>query len=126
MQGGKDVRFDYLVELVAKICGVDVVAFEVREHDDLRWVSGHAVVERFATHKKDHRKEQSCGHKDQEEEQLKNWSWSQRTVHQVRPCRVNGAEWAHKMSACRHKKKDCRVHRGGRVSVDLIVDIHSQ
>ena len=63
------MRFDYLVELVAKIYGVDVVAFEVREHDDLRCVSGHARVERFATHEKDHRKEQSCGHKDREEKQ---------------------------------------------------------
>ena len=45
-----------------------LIAFKVREHGDLRCVSGHARVERFATHGKNHRKEQSCGHKDRERE----------------------------------------------------------
>lgn len=34
----------YLVELVAEIYGIDVVAFEVREHDDLCCTSEHARV----------------------------------------------------------------------------------
>lgn len=62
----------YLVKLVTKIYWVDIVAFEVGEHDDLhhahgvQWLQSSRGLAR--THEKDHRKQQPSSHEHREKE----------------------------------------------------------
>ncbi|KAK7473046.1 hypothetical protein VKT23_001150 [Stygiomarasmius scandens] len=83
---GDVFREDELVELIAEIYRVDVVAFQVGEHDDLergkeqgqhhqnaRQVEGRAKTGELVkiekeTHEKDHAEQQSCSHEDREQE----------------------------------------------------------
>lgn len=60
------------IELVAQVDRVDVVAFEIREHDDLRRASElveSSAEARLKTHEKHHREKQSRGHEDREEKE---------------------------------------------------------
>lgn len=65
-----------MVELVAEVNRVDVVALQIREHDDLSTGCSSVILialtknmEREATHKEDHREEKSRRHEDGEEEE---------------------------------------------------------
>jgi hypothetical protein len=65
----------YLVELVAQINRVDVIALQIREHDDLSTGSSSVILIALVrniqeyTHKEDHREEKSRRHEDGEEEE---------------------------------------------------------
>ena len=56
----------HLIEFVAKVYRINVVAFQVREHDDLSNVSKRRDTRRQATHEENHAEKQSSGHEDRE------------------------------------------------------------
>ena len=66
----RDTQKTHLVQLVAQINRVNVVAFEVREHDDLAVeVSAGKGISEHDTYEENHREQQPCCEQDREEEQ---------------------------------------------------------